>query len=161
MSQCLMLMRLHAWMCALVSSGVHVCACTHITYGPSAFESRHACLCCMCTHAFLYSRAHVFVLRGLVSSPRLVMCTRSAKGSLFWFTGKSVGKATHTAHRQSRLSDEDKNSEMRHLRVKTILMCGLITADSIKQSHSNYALIILREFRSRRTLWKSVYPAAE
>lgn len=47
------------------------------------------------------------------------------------------------------------------LRDKTTLMCGLITADSERQSQSNYALIILRELRSRRTLWKSVYPAAE
>ena len=52
-------------------------------------------------------------------------------------------------------------SSTRRMRVKTTAMCGLITADSVRQSHSNYALIILRELRSRRTLWNRVYPAAE
>lgn len=45
--------------------------------------------------------------------------------------------------------------------VSTTLICGPITVDTVRKSQYNYALIILRELRSSRTLWNSVYPAAE
>lgn len=146
------------WRCDCLHAITGKCAvgCTDV----SASESAHVS---MCTPAYLYS-AHMFALTG-----RLVVLTqwcehKVLKGHYFDFTGESVSGNKCSLHCTGLLGRGIIRIVVwRRVRVKATLMCGLITSDkaSTRQSHCNYALVILKELRSRRTLWKSVYPAAE
>lgn len=151
--------------CALVSLFVldmltkKRCALQH--YSLYVFESRHAYLH---VHAFipLFSCSHVCTQRpSFFKSPCDVNMARWKV--IIWISGERVWiKGTQCIWTAQNLEcGIIKHYGTRHQRVITTLMCGLITTNNVRQSHSNYALIIFRELRSRRTLWKSVYPAAE
>lgn len=70
-----------AWVWALA-------ACVRAKEKTCALWSRHAWLCCRCTHAFLYSAAHVFVLRG----PASMGAHAARKGHYFDFGGERANE---------------------------------------------------------------------
>lgn len=147
------------FMCSCGTSPEKRCASQHHILSVGAWEQARMAVCAR-IHIPLFPVSRVCAERpSFKSSPSDV--NSAMKGHYLDFRGESVGKCrTHciwTA--QTFIGGLIGTKGLRRLRVKTTLMVWSLYS-SVRKSCSNYVLIILREFKSRRTLWKSVYPAA-